>query len=153
MKAVYVEAPDESTRKCRYLSIIDALELTKLDGRDLGFHGENISGGEMNKIALARLLLPFGNYFTILDEPFTNMDIFSVKHCLTAYQRFNGDAPGIIISHNLFLISQLCDEILVVENNGTVAIGSHQQLLSNNQLYKDLYEEHIKNQEEHDRQK
>jgi len=47
----------------------------------------------------------------------------------------------------LFLISQLCDEILVVENNGTVAIGSHQQLLSGNQLYKDLYEEHIKIQE------
>ncbi|MBP7213132.1 MAG: ABC transporter ATP-binding protein [Anaerolineaceae bacterium] len=137
----------------RYLSIIDALELTKLDGRDLGFHGEKISGGEKNKIALARLLLPYGDYFTILDEPFTNMDIFSVKHCLAAYQRFNGDAPGIIISHNLFLISQLCDEILVVENNDRVAIGSHQQLLSDNHLYKDLYEEHIKSQQEHDSQK
>jgi|LSQX01.2.fsa_nt_gb ABC-type multidrug transport system fused ATPase/permease subunit len=137
----------------RYLSIIDALELAKLDGRDLGFHGEKISGGEKNKIALARLLLPYGNYFTILDEPFTNMDIFSVKHCLDAYRRFNGNTPGIIISHNLFLISQLCDEILVVENNGTVAIGSHQQLLSKNDLYKDLYAEHIKSQKEDDSQK
>lgn len=72
----------------KYAALCKSLGLENSTGRNLGTHGSNISGGEKNRIDLARFLLPEGAEFFILDGPFVNIDILSLKNCLEVFAKY-----------------------------------------------------------------
>lgn len=126
----------------KYDELVEELGLSKLNGRNLGARGSTISGGEKNKIALARFLLPENSYFFILDEPFTNIDILSLKTCLKVFSKFKPSKCGLIVSHNLQVIHSLCEEIIVMEEGSAPVVGRHAELMQNNNLYCTLCKEY-----------
>lgn len=97
--------------------------------KDFDENGIEISGGEAQKIALARALYKDAP-FVILDEPTSALDPISE---FEIYQRFNsfvGEKTAIYISHRLSSC-RFCDEILVFDEGRIVQQGSHESLLQN----------------------
>lgn len=128
----------------KYSDLIKKLGLEKLEGRKLGQRGTKISGGEKNRIALARFLLPeYGEYF-ILDEPFTNLDLMAEAECLSLLKEYIKNYKGIIISHKLNVIKAVSDEIIVLENGTITERGTHESLVESGGLYQRLYRQYEK---------
>lgn len=99
--------------------------------KDFDENGIEISGGEAQKIALARALYKDAP-FVILDEPTSALDPISE---FEIYQRFNsfiGDKTAIYISHRLSSC-RFCNNILVFDDGRIVQQGSHDELVQNTQ--------------------
>ena len=126
----------------KYDKLVGDLHLGHLEGRDFGQRGANISGGEKNKICLARILLLESDLPYLIDEPFTSVDLLSERQSLGVLKKYLSGQRGIIISHKLDLLNTLSDELIVLENGKIAASGCHQDLLRQSKLYKDLYEEY-----------
>lgn len=97
--------------------------------KDFDENGIEISGGEAQKLALARALYKDAP-FVILDEPTSALDPISE---FEIYQRFNsfvGDKTAIYISHRLSSC-RFCNNILVFDDGRIVQQGSHDELVKN----------------------
>ncbi len=98
--------------------------------KDFEEDGVEISGGEAQKLAIARALYKDAA-FVILDEPTASLDPIA-EHEI--YSRFNDmvkDKTAVYISHRLSSC-RFCDRILVFDNGQLVQEGSHENLLENN---------------------
>ncbi|MHA2890534.1 peptidase domain-containing ABC transporter [Bacillus cereus] len=99
--------------------------------------GEGLSGGEKQKIALARALI-LNNKFTILDEATSNLDFISEANVYNTLFSKKNHSTMLIIAHRLSTI-QDCDIIYVLDQGKVVEVGSHQSLLDNKGTYYSLY--------------
>lgn len=127
----------------KYHCLLNELDLEKLEGRPFGQRGCQISGGEKNRVALARFLLPeYGEYF-ILDEPFTNLDLLAEDACMRALLKYCRGMKGILISHKMNVVRDFAEKICVMEDGQITAEGSHTELTAREGLYKTLYEEFL----------
>lgn len=100
-------------------------------------NGIEISGGEAQKIALARALYKNAP-FIILDEPTAALDPIAEA---AIYKQFNGivgDKTAVYISHRLSSC-RFCDRIAVFDNGRIVQIGTHDNLSEEDGLYKELW--------------
>jgi ABC-type multidrug transport system fused ATPase/permease subunit len=131
-----------------YNKIINDLEIDYLNGRKLGENGKSISGGEKQKISLARFLLKNNTNISIIDEPFTNLDVLSEAKCIDVLKQYLKGHSGIIISHKLNIISSLSDEIIVINDSRIIEKGSHEKLKNNGGLYQQLYSEFVSQRKE-----
>lgn len=129
----------------KYDEILEKLEINYLKDRDLGQRGMNISGGEKNKISLARFLLPDYKGFFVLDEPFTSLDILSEQKCIDILKQYLKEENGIIISHKINVIRDISDEILVLESGSITQRGDHETLIQENGLYKRIFQAYLSN--------
>lgn len=127
----------------KYVSLIRDLNLTGLEGRALGQRGSQISGGEKSRIVLARFLLPECGEFFILDEPLTNVDIFTENKCIETIQKYLRCTRGVIISHKMNIIKSFSDSILVLNEGKIIETGTHDSLLESKQLYSTLWNEYV----------
>ena len=89
--------------------------------------GVEISGGEAQKIALARALYKDAP-FIILDEPTAALDPVAEYEIYSKFNNIVGDKTAIYISHRL-ASCRFCDNILVFDNGGIVQHGSHDSLI------------------------
>ena len=90
--------------------------------------GVNISGGEAQKIALARALYKDAP-FIILDEPTAALDPIAEAEIYAKFDEIVGDKTAIYISHRLSSC-RFCDKIAVFDNGEIVQVGSHEELLA-----------------------
>lgn len=100
-------------------------------------NGKDLSGGQWQKIALARAYMKDAK-IVILDEPTSALD---ARAEYEAFQRFIGLTVGktaIIISHR-FSTVRMADQILVLKDGKVLELGTHEQLLSNENLYAELF--------------
>lgn len=100
--------------------------------------GVEISGGEAQKIAIARALYKDAPV-VILDEPTAALDPVSE---LEIYERFDemiDEKTAIYISHRMSSC-RFCENILVFDNGNIIQMGSHDSLVSEDGLYKELWE-------------
>ncbi len=77
---------------------------------------ENLSGGERNRVHLARMLKSGANVL-LLDEPTNDLDVNTMRALEEAIQNFGGSA--IIISHDRWFLDRLCTHILAFEGDST----------------------------------
>lgn len=104
--------------------------------RDIEEDGVEVSGGEAQKIALARALYKDAP-FVVLDEPTAALDPISEHEIYSGFEKLVGEKAVIFISHRLSSC-RFCDEIFVFHEGRLVQRGTHQELLSdpNGQYHK-----------------
>ena len=105
--------------------------------QDLDKQGIEISGGEAQKIALARALYKDAP-IVILDEPTASMDPISEISIYSHFNSFVKYKTAIYISHRLSSCV-FCDKIAVFDNGKIVETGTHIELLNHNGKYSKLW--------------
>ncbi len=105
--------------------------------KDFDDKGVEISGGEMQKLCLARAIYK-GSPFIVLDEPTAALDPISEHDIYTKFNGIVGTRTAIYISHRLSSC-RFCDEITVMENGRIAERGSHDELLDKGGVYKELW--------------
>lgn len=100
--------------------------------------GERFSGGERQRIALARILLQ-QTPIVILDEPTVGLDAITERSLLnTIFQSLQGKTV-IWITHHLLGVEQM-DRVLFIEDGHIKMEGTHEELLQTNSRYANLYQ-------------
>lgn len=106
--------------------------------KDLDENGVEISGGEAQKIAIARTLYKDAP-FLILDEPTAALDPEAEAEIYTKFDEIAGDKTAIYISHRLSSC-RFCDEIAVFHEGSIIGQGTHEELVSDrNGKYYELW--------------
>ena len=115
--------------------LIDALP----DGLDtvVGDRGHRLSGGEKQRIALARLLLK-GPRVVVLDEATAHLDSESEAAVQRALDNALEGRTSLVIAHRLSTV-RAADQILVVSGGEVVERGTHEALLAEGGVYAELY--------------
>ena len=98
---------------------------------------ENLSGGEKQRIAIARALYR-NPKILILDETMSGLDLEVAQHLHQSLKELKSNTTIILITHTLHL-TQEADQILVVANGQICEKGTHDQLLHIKGLYAHLY--------------
>lgn len=96
--------------------------------KNLSEDGVDISGGEAQKIAIARALYKDAP-FIILDEPTAALDPIAEAEIYSKFNEIAGDKTAIYISHRLSSC-KFCDEIAVFHEGAVIQQGSHAELLA-----------------------
>jgi len=111
------------------------------DGYDtvVGERGYRLSGGEKQRLAIARVLL-HDPRILILDEATSALDTASEREVQKALDALMGSRTTIAIAHRLSTIVN-ADMINVIDGGRVVESGTHQELLRHRGLYESLYEE------------
>lgn len=99
--------------------------------------GERFSGGEQQRIALARILLQ-NTPLVILDEPTVGLDAITEKELLHTIFETLADKAVIWVTHHLVGTERM-DKIYFLENGKFIMAGSHEELLASSERYKNLY--------------
>jgi ATP-binding cassette, subfamily B, bacterial len=109
------------------------------DGMDtvVGDRGYRLSGGEKQRIAIARLLLKAPDV-VVLDEATAHLDSESELAVQLALEKALAGRTSIVIAHRLSTV-RAADMILVLEAGRIVERGRHEELLRNGELYAELY--------------
>ena len=100
--------------------------------------GNNLSGGQWQKIALSRCLYRDKARIIVLDEPTAALDPLAEAELYRNFASLTGDRTTILISHRLGIAS-LVDRILVFDEGRIVEDGNHNELLARNGLYAKMY--------------
>ena len=104
----------------------------------VGERGYRLSGGEKQRVALARLLLK-APAVVVLDEATAHLDAESEAAVQQALAETLEGRTSLVIAHRLSTIRD-ADQIIVVEAGRVAEVGDHQELLARGGLYADLYE-------------
>ena len=104
----------------------------------VGERGLKLSGGEKQRVAIARMLLKKCE-INILDEATSSLDPKSEKRIIENLLKKRGSKTLIIISHRLSSISS-ADNIVVIDNGQLIQEGNHDRLMRENGLYKEMWD-------------
>ena len=126
----------EAARKAQ----IDDFIMSLPDGYDtkVGSYGSRFSGGEKQRIAIARAILKNAPIL-ILDEATSAADPENQVEIDKAIKNLCKGKTVIIIAHRLSVVG-MCDRVLVVENHTISDIGTHDELLLRNRTYRKSWE-------------
>lgn len=106
-------------------------------GKEYDEEGVNFSGGEKQKMAIARAIYKNAP-FVIMDEPTAALDPESECEVYEGFDRMVGKKTAIYISHRL-ASCKFCEDILVFDQGRIVQRGNHEQLAGQEGLYQELW--------------
>lgn len=104
---------------------------------EIGEGGVILSGGEKQRLAIARSLIK-GSNVLLFDEATSALDNITQDKIQTSIYKLGSDKTVLIIAHRLSTIIN-CDKIVVIDKGKIVDIGTHQELLERCQKYQKLF--------------
>ncbi len=134
------EATEEELHEaCRKANIHDFIAGLP-EGYDtvVGNRGLKLSGGEKQRLSLARVILK-DPPILVLDEATSSLDSISESHIQDAIEPLLKNRTSLVVAHRLSTILS-ADEILVLEDGVVAARGPHRELLEKSPKYRELYE-------------
>ena len=138
------DATDDQVYKiCEELGIYDKImSFEKGFNSSVGTLGNKLSGGEKQRVLLARSLLKKSSIL-ILDEPTSNLDSNNEQKVMNLLDTIKYEKTIIICSHKLNTLNK-CNTILVLNEGEIIEKGSHNDLISNeNSHYYQLYKNNL----------
>ena len=151
LRANLMYARPEATEK----EVLAALEQAQIghlvaelpDGLDtvIGERGYRLSGGEKQRVALARLMLKAPDV-VVLDEATAHLDSESEAAVQRALRETLSGRTSLVIAHRLSTVRE-ANQILVIDDGRVVERGTHASLLAQNGLYSELYHTQFADQE------
>lgn len=131
-----VDALNRSGMGERYAGLTSGLATNV--GKEFEENGVNFSGGEKQKIAIARAIYKDAP-FVIMDEPTAALDPESECDVYAGFDKMVGNKTAIYISHRL-ASCRFCEDILVFDQGQVVQRGKHEELEHKEGLYKELWD-------------
>jgi ATP-binding cassette subfamily B protein len=99
--------------------------------------GKDLSGGQWQKIAIARAYMKDAEVL-ILDEPTSALDARAETEAFDRFIKLTKGKTAVIISHR-FSTVRIADRIMVLKGGAVLEIGTHEELMKNNNLYSELF--------------
>ncbi len=132
-------ASDEEIRKAAEAAQADGFVTSFTDGykMELGQGGVNVSGGQKQRLCIARALLKKPKIL-ILDDSTSAVDTATEAKIREALSTELKDTTKIVIAQRISSVVN-ADKILVLENGRLVGEGTHEELLKSNSEYRDIY--------------
>jgi ABC-type multidrug transport system fused ATPase/permease subunit len=136
------EAVLEAVRRAGLLELMDDLP----EGLDtlVGERGLTLSGGQRQRVAIARALLAEPRIL-ILDDATSSVDATTESRIKSALREVMEGRTTFVIAHRLSTIS-LADEVVVLEDGRVAARGTHDELLEDSPLYREIAEKGLPDQ-------
>lgn len=140
LKIVKEDLTLEEAREVCKKAYVDDYFMSLKDGYDtmIGEAGINLSGGQKQRLAIARTLL-LDTKVILWDEATSALDNESQAYIKKTIDDLVKDHTVIIVAHRLSTIVD-ADIIHVIEKGKEVGLGTHKELLKNNQIYRNLYQ-------------
>ena len=137
-------ASDEEIIKAAKLSYCEEFinELPNKYNTIIGENGIRLSGGEKQRISIARAMLKKSKII-LLDEATSSLDSETEEKIQSAINILTKNKTTIVIAHRLSTILN-SDKIFVVENGKIISSGKHEELLASSTQYKNFYEKQIR---------
>lgn len=137
-------ASDEDVKRVCKLAQADEFIMQFPDGYNTYIEegGTNVSGGQKQRLCIARALLKHPKIL-ILDDSTSAVDTKTDSLIQTSFQTEIPDTTKIIIAQRISSIEN-CDKIVVMDNGRIDGIGTHEELLKSNEIYKEVYESQMK---------
>ena len=137
-------ASDEDVKRVCKLAQADEFIMQFPDGYNTYIEegGTNVSGGQKQRLCIARALLKHPKIL-ILDDSTSAVDTKTDSLIQTAFKTEIPDTTKIIIAQRISSIEN-CDKIVVMDNGRIDGIGTHEELLKSNEIYKEVYESQMK---------
>ncbi len=117
---------------------------------DLGQGGVNVSGGQKQRLCIARAILKKPKIL-ILDDSTSAVDTFTDSKIRTGLRSCIPETTKIIIAQRISSV-QDCDKIIILEEGAINDIGTHDELLARNEIYQDIYNSQQKGSDDFDLQ-
>ncbi len=138
------EANDEDIEKATELSFAkDFIEkLPKKYDTIIGENGVTLSGGEKQRLSIARAMLKKSK-IVLLDEATSSLDSETENKIQEAINYLTKDRTTLVIAHRLSTILN-SNKIFVVEQGEIIDQGKHEDLIKNSEIYKNFYERQIR---------
>ncbi len=133
-------ASDEEIKEACRIACVDEF-IDRLDaGLDtvLGQGGVNLSGGQKQRLCIARAILKKPRIL-ILDDSTSALDTATEQKINDGLRAALPDMTKIIISQRISSVSH-GDQIIVLDDGKVNAVGTHDELLNNNEIYRDIFE-------------
>jgi ATP-binding cassette, subfamily B, bacterial len=128
---------EQVERACRAAGIHEFIAgLPEGYNAPVGERGVNLSEGQKQRLSLARALIKDPDIL-VLDEPTSALDSLVERSIFDALPSIVRDKTLFVVAHRLSTI-QDSDQILLLNESRLVAMGTHQSLLANNELYRSL---------------
>lgn len=130
---------NEATEKAGIKEKIDSLDkgIDTMMLKVIDSYGIELSGGENQKLALARALYK-GGEIVILDEPTSALDPLAEYNIYKSFNEMVMDKTAIFISHRLSS-TRFCDVIAMFENGEIIEYGTHDELIEKGQQYAHMF--------------
>tara|TARA_B100000945_G_C20416560_1_gene615459 strand:+ start:333 stop:2075 length:1743 start_codon:yes stop_codon:yes gene_type:complete len=133
---------DEIKQACKLAAAEDFIaNLPEKYKTIVGENGIRLSGGEKQRLSIARALLK-NSPIILLDEATSSLDTESEEKVQNAMFNLTKNRTTIVIAHRLSTIKK-ADRIIVMEKGNIVESGTHDNLLNNSKVYKNLYKKQV----------
>ena len=109
---------------------------------DLGQGGTNVSGGQKQRLCIARALLKSPKIL-ILDDSTSAVDTKTDAMLRDSMSRLIPGTTKLIIAQRISSVRD-CDRIIVIDNGEINGIGTHEELVKTNNIYREVYESQMK---------